>query len=225
MKKTIFIFLLSTISLFSQVEIERQLGEFSKVSVYDGINLELVKSEENKVEISGKNTSYIVVKNKNGDLKIRLNLEKRFAGDNTVVKLFYKTLYNIISHEGANVFSKDVIKQSDLFVKASTGSTQSLVVNLNTLKTTAATGAKIEISGESVFHETTVTTESNINAQKLTTVETEAVSNTGGVVDVSASKELKVNSKLGGIINVHKKTDKITEKISTGGVVNYLYNQ
>jgi uncharacterized protein YjfI (DUF2170 family) len=225
MKKTIFIFLLSTISLFSQVEIERQLGEFSKVSVYDGINLELVKSEENKVEISGKNTSYIVVKNKNGDLKIRLNLEKRFAGDNTVVKLFYKTLYNIISHEGANVFSKDVIKQSDLFVKASTGSTQSLVVNLNTLKTTAATGAKIEISGESVFHETTVTTESNINAQKLTTVETEAVSNTGGIVDVSASKELKVNSKLGGIINVHKKTDKITEKISTGGVVNYLYNQ
>ena len=224
MKKTIFIFLLSTISLFSQVEIERQLGEFSKVSVYDGINLELVKSEENKVEISGKNTGYIVVKNKNGDLKIRLNLEKRFAGDNTVVKLFYKTLYNIISHEGANVFSKDVIKQPDLFVKASTGSTQSLVVNLNTLKTTAATRATIEISGESVFHETTATTEANINAQKLTTVETEAVSNTGGIVDVSASKELKVNSKLGGIINVHKKTDKITEKISTGGSVNYLYN-
>ena len=51
------------------------------------------------------------------------------------------------------------------------------------------------------------------------------MSNTGGIVDVSASKELKVNSKLGGIINVHKKTDKITEKISTGGVVNYLYNQ
>ncbi len=224
MKKTIFIFLLGTISLFSQVEIERDLGEFSKVSVYDGINLELVKSEENKVEISGKNTGYIVVKNKNGDLKIRLNLEKRFAGDNTVVKLFYKTLYNIISHEGANVFSKDVIKQPDLFVKASTGSTQSLVVNLNTLKTTAATGATIEISGESVFHETTATTEANINAQKLTTVETEAVSNTGGIVDVSASKELKVNSKLGGIINVHKKTDKITEKISTGGSVNYLYN-
>lgn len=224
MKKTIFIFLLGTISLFSQVEIERDLGEFSKVSVYDGINLELVKSEENKVEISGKNTGYIVVKNKNGDLKIRLNLEKRFAGDNTVVKLFYKTLYNIISHEGANVFSKDVIKQPDLFVKASTGSTQSLVVNLNTLKTTAATRATIEISGESVFHETTATTEANINAQKLTTVETEAVSNTGGIVDVSASKELKVNSKLGGIINVHKKTDKITEKISTGGSVNYLYN-
>ena len=224
MKKTIFIFLLGTISLFSQVEIERDLGEFSKVSVYDGINLELVKSEENKVEISGKNTGYIVVKNKNGDLKIRLNLEKRFAGDNTVVKLFYKTLYNIISHEGANVFSKDVIKQPDLFVKASTGSAQSLVVNLNTLKTTAATRATIEISGESVFHETTATTEANINAQKLTTVETEAVSNTGGIVDVSASKELKVNSKLGGIINVHKKTDKITEKISTGGSVNYLYN-
>ena len=38
-------------------------------------------------------------------------------------------------------------------------------------------------------------------------------------------KELEVNSKIGGIINVHTKTDKITEKISVGGVVNYLYEQ
>ena len=82
-----------------------------------------------------------------------------------------------------------------------------MVVNLNTLKTTAATGANIEIAGESAFHETTVTTEAKINAQNLTTSETEAVSNTGGVIEVSASKELKVNSKLGGIINVHKKLE------------------
>ena len=42
---------------------------------------------------------------------------------------------------------------------------------------------------------------------------------------ISTTKELKANSKIGGIINVHTKTDKITEKISVGGVVNYLYEQ
>ena len=225
MKQTIFIFLIGSISLFSQVKIDRDLGSFSKVAVYDGINLELIKSEENKVEITGKNTNFVVVKNKNGDLKIRLNLEKRFSGDRTKVTLFYNTLYNIISHEGSNVFSKDTIKQADLNVKANTGSTQNLLVVLNTLNTTAATGANINISGEADYHDGSVSTGAEINAQKLKTIETYASSTTGGVLNVSVVKELEANSKLGGIINVHDKTDKITESISIGGVVNYIYEQ
>ena len=225
MKQTIFIFLIGSISLFSQVKIDRDLGSFSKVAVYDGINLELIRSEENKVEITGKNTNFVVVKNKNGDLKIRLNLEKRFSGDRTKVTLFYNTLYNVISHEGSNVFSKDTIKQADLNVKANTGSTQNLLVVLNTLNTTAATGANINISGEADYHDGSVSTGAEINAQKLKTIETYASSTTGGVLNVSVIKELEANSKLGGIINVHDKTDKITESISIGGVVNYIYEQ
>ena len=115
--------------------------------MYDGINLELIKSEENKVEITGNNTNFVVVKNKNGDLKIRLNLEKKFSGDKTKVTLYYKTLYIIISHEGSNIFSKEKIKQADINIKAHTGSRQNLTVDLNTLTTTAATGANINISG------------------------------------------------------------------------------
>lgn len=225
MKNTIYILLLFTIPTLSQIKIDRDLGEFSKVAVYDGINLELVKSQENKVEITGKNTSFVVVKNKNGDLKIRLNLERRFSGDRTKVKLFYKTIYNIISHEGSNVFSKDTIKQADLNIKANTGSTQNMLINLNTFNTTATTGANINVSGRAEYHDSSVSTGAEINAEKLMTTETYASATTGGVLNVSAIKELEANSKLGGIINVHEQTDKITETISVGGVVNYLYDQ
>lgn len=225
MKHIIYILLLFTIPTLSQIKIDRDLGEFSKVAVYDGINLELVKSQENKVEITGKNTSFVVVKNKNGDLKIRLNLERRFSGDRTKVKLFYKTIYNIISHEGSNVFSKDTIKQADLNIKANTGSTQNMLINLNTFNTTAATGANINVSGRAEYHDSSVSTGAEINAEKLITTETYASATTGGVLNVSAIKELEANSKLGGIINVHEQTDKITETISVGGVVNYLYDQ
>ena len=225
MKHIIYILLLFTIPVISQVKIDRDLGDFSKVAGYDGINLELVKSDENKVEITGKNTSFVVVKNKNGDLKIRLNLERRFSGDRTKVTLYYKSLYNIISHEGSNIFSKDTLKQADLNIKANSGSTQNFLVNLNTLNTVAATGANINISGKVEYHDSTVSTGAEINAEKLRTTETYATSTTGGVLNVSANKELEANSKLGGIINVHEKTDKITESISVGGVVNYLYDQ
>ena len=223
MKKILYIILFVTIPLFSQVKIDRALGEFSKVAVYDGINLELIKSEENKVEITGNNTKFVVVKNKNGDLKIRLNLEKRFSGDRTKVTLFYKTLYSVISHEGSNVFSKETIKQADINIKAHTGSRQNLTVNLNTLNTTAATGANINISGKTEYHDTSSSSGAEIKAKDLVSNETYATATTGGVLDVSATKELEANSKFGGTINVHEKTDKITESISVGGVVNYLY--
>jgi len=225
MKHTIYILLLLTIPALSQVNIDRDLGDFSKVAVYDGINLELVKSEDNKVEITGKNTSFVVVKNKNGDLKIRLNLERRFSGDRTKVTLYYKALYNIISHEGSNVFSRDTIKQSDLNIKANTGSRQNFILELNTLNSTSTTGAKITISGKTEYHDCSASTGAEIDAKDLTTRDTYASSTTGGVLDLFVTKELEANSKLGGIINVHERTDKITESISIGGVVNYIYDQ
>ena len=225
MKHIVIIFLLGTFTFLGQSMIDRDLGDFSKVAVYDGINLELVKSDENKVEITGKNTNFVVVKNKNGDLKIRLNLERRFSGDKTKVTLFYKTLYNIISHEGSNVFSKDTMKQADLNLKANTGSTVNVIVALNTLNTTSATGSTVNLSGSTEYHDCSTSTGAEIDAEKLATTETYATSTTGGLIEVSATKELEANSKLGGIINVHYKTDKIVESISLGGVVNYIYNE
>ena len=225
MRKIIYLIVFVSLSSFSQGNTDRDLGDFSDVSVYDGINLEIVKSDANRVEIRGNNTKFVVVKNKNGDLKIRLNLEKRFSGDRTKVTLFYKTLYSLTSHEGANVFSKDTIKQADLNLKASTGSRQNLTLDLNTLGTTAATGASIILSGDVEYHDTTASTGAEINAIKLMTIETYANATTGGVLEITASKDLEASSKVGGIINVHSKTEKITEKIAMGGAVNYLYDQ
>ena len=203
---------------------ERKIGDFQKLSVYDGINVELIKSETNRVEIAGKNTAYIVVKNKNGDLKIRLSVERRFSGNRTKVSVFYKSLYSIISHEGANVFSKDTINQADLNLKANSGSRQNMIVKLNTLQATATAGAKINIKGLAKYQELSATTGAEIMVSKVENVEANVVSTTGALIDVSTTKDLKVNSKIGGIINVHTKTDKITEKISVGGAVNYLYD-
>ena len=202
---------------------ERKIGDFQKLSVYDGINVELIKSDTNRVEITGKNTAYIVVKNKNGDLKIRLSVERRFSGNRTKVSVFYKSLYSIISHEGANIFSKDTIKQADLNLKANSGSRQNMIVKLNTLQATATAGAKINLKGIVKYQELSATTGAEIMASKLENEEANVVSTSGALVDVATRKDLKVNGKIGGIINVHTKTDKITEKISVGGTVNYLY--
>ena len=224
MKKIIYILALAIIPSLLTAQTEMKIGDFQKLSVYDGINVELIKSDTNRVEINGKNTAYIVVKNKNGDLKIRLSVERRFSGNRTKVSVFYKSLYSIISHEGANVFSKDTINQADLNLKANSGSRQNMIVKLNTLQATATAGAKINIKGLAKYQELSATTGAEIMASKVENEEANVVSTTGALIDVSTTKDLNVNSKIGGIINVHTKTDKITEKISVGGAVNYLYD-
>jgi len=225
MKRIIYTLTLFIIPGILLAQTERKIGDFQKLSVYDGINVELIKSDANRVEITGKNTAYIVVKNKNGDLKIRLSVEKRFSGNRTKVSVFYKNVYSIISHEGANVFSKDTITQADLKLKANSGSRQNMIVKLNTLDAVATAGAKINISGESKYQNLSAATGSEILASKLENEEANVISTTGALIDVSSSKDLELNSKIGGIINVHTKTDKIIEKISVGGTVNYLYEE
>ena len=91
-KQVLFSFfgLILTFNLFSQSIIERNIGDFNRLKVYDLLNIELIKSSSNKIEISGEFPSYAVVKNKNGELKIRMGLEKRFRGSKTTVKLYYK---------------------------------------------------------------------------------------------------------------------------------------
>ncbi len=48
---------------------------------------------------------------------------------------------------------------------------------------------------------------------------------TGGITDVFAIKELNINVKAGGTVNIHSKTKKIIESKLAGGTINYLYEE
>lgn len=223
MKRFIITLLMIPSLLVSQEEINRNLGEFTKLSIYDGINVELIKSDENKVEASGENTRFVVVKNKNGNLKIRLNVQKRFSGDRTMVKLYYKNIYSFIAHEGSNIFSKDTIKQADLKIKGHTGSRIDIPVELNSISVTSTAGAKITLRGSSTYLEASSATGSEINARNMVIEDGEVSALSGSMVDVRAEISLEAVARIGGVVNVHSKTERITEKVSLGGSVIYLY--
>jgi len=92
MKQLIFIFVaLFSIVAFSQ-NIEKDLGEFSQLKAFDGLSVELVKSDENKVVVSGVHKDDVEIVNKNGLLKIRFNMPKASTVYETKVVLFYNEL-------------------------------------------------------------------------------------------------------------------------------------
>ena len=75
MKKINFIIIITfNLFVFSQSTIEKPIGEFSKLKVFSFVNVELIKSTENKVEISGKKSRNVSITQENNTLKIRMSL-------------------------------------------------------------------------------------------------------------------------------------------------------
>ena len=64
---TVFIILIG-FNVFAQRIVEREMGAFHEVKVYDLIEVNLIKSDENKVLIKGQNVDDINLVNKNGVL-------------------------------------------------------------------------------------------------------------------------------------------------------------
>jgi len=76
---------------FSQSELKRALGEFNELKVYDGITVVLKKSNKNFLVISGENSQNVVVINKSGIMKVKMELFKRFNAENTTINIEHKS--------------------------------------------------------------------------------------------------------------------------------------
>jgi len=217
--------LLITFFSFSQNQTNRDPGDFHKLQTYDLLKVNLIKSNENKAVISGKHTGNVVIKNKNGELKVRMGVEKRLSGSETKVDLYYKNIYRIEAKEGSFVFSKDTIIEPSLFIKSESGARVSLKVNTSDLVSRALSGGKITLTGKARHNKIDAYTGGWVNVKNLTTQTTKVFIKAGGVVDVYATALLELDLKAGGEANVYHKTSKIVEKITLGGVVNYLYKE
>ena len=74
MKKIIYSLLFLSSLAFAQVE--KSIGDFTKVTSFDKIDVELVLGTENKVILKGTNSEEVELINNNGELKIRMPLTK-----------------------------------------------------------------------------------------------------------------------------------------------------
>ena len=68
------LFLFAGLSLSAQGTIDREVGEFHEIKVYDLIEVNLIHSDENRILIKGKNTGDSNFVNKDGVLKLRMPL-------------------------------------------------------------------------------------------------------------------------------------------------------
>ena len=218
MKKRYFIMLLLfNINMYSQETTTRTLGEFEEIKVYDLINVELIKSKENKITISGKHAQDVSVKQKNNTLKIKMKLKKMFSGSETNVKVYYSSLDVIDANQGAVVTSIDPIKQYELKLKAQEGAYILANAETKILEIKSVTGGTIETEGMTSKQKVKITTGGIYKGSKLLAENTDLDIKTGGKADVNTKKVLDIKIFSGGDVFIYGTPKQLKQRKVFGG--------
>jgi hypothetical protein len=220
MKKITVVLLFVCSLVFGQQNITTNLGDFNDLKVFSGLTVKLVKSNENKIVITGSKADQVSVKNKNGLLKLSLKFTDGFKAEDININLYYnKNLGILDANEGAYIISDDKIEQLSIELKVQEGAHIELPLKVKYTTAKAISGGIIEVHGTSQNQTIDINTGGIYKGFNLVTSQTIATATAGGIIEVKAEELLNASVNFGGNI-YYKGTPKelITKKV-VGGTI------
>ena len=218
MKKVLIIIFVLAIQ-FANAQVNRNLGDFDVVKVFDKITVKLIAANENKMVITGSRADEVESVNKNGELKIRMPFPKLLSGDDIVVNLYFKNLESISVSEGSFVSSEVDFKQTTLDLNAKSGGEIKLVLDVDKVNVKAYAGGIVSISGKATNQNVTITSGGILNAKNLHTSQTSISVSAGGQSEIHASTLVDAKVKAGGSIFIYGKPKQINKEVFIGGTI------
>lgn len=205
------------LSINAQDVITKSIGEFKTLKALHLINIELIKSNENKVEITGEHKDAVIVKNKSGELKIKMKLKHAFDNKGTKVKLYYTHLEGIDANLGAKILTKDPLNAFEIYLKAQEGAEINATVNVTYANIKSIVTGSIILSGTAKKQWASVFTRAQYNGENLQTDQTEVIINTAGTASVFAHKKVIAKIRVGGTITIYGNPEQVDKDIVLGG--------
>lgn len=217
--KQLTLFLVVLSSILSTAQVTRKVGDFTKISVFDKIQVELIQSDENKVILDGVHAAEVEVVNKNGLLKLRLPLVKFLSGQQIEAKIYYTELSSILVAEGSKVTANSVFKSADLLLESKEGSQVKLDLDVDNLNIKAYTGSELNLTGTTQNIDALINTGADLKAKDLTVQHAIVNVNTGGIASVTAKEYLSVKVVAGGSVFVYGNPTKLSQSVTAGGSI------
>ena len=207
------------VSLSAQEIVDREVGEFSEIKVYDLIEVNLIQSDENRIFIKGENVHDIKWTNKDGKLKLRMQLEKKFSGDDTLIEVYYKDLDIVDSNEGARITFNEMIEQDEIELRAQEGGQIKAGFNVDYALIKAVTGGVIEAAGIAKRQNITLNTGGVFRGQELKTERSSVKISAGGEAELHASERVEIDVTAGGDVYVYGNPSQVDKNTFAGGRV------
>lgn len=223
MKKLVpFVFLFFGLhTLDAQNEkLTKDLQKFTEVKAFDGLSVTLIKSDVNKVVISGANYDKVAAVNTEGILRLRMEITKMFSGYKTFVDVYHtETLLIIDVNEDAKITSKQTITQNVLELKAQEGGQIFLNAQVEQLLIKTVTGGMVTAKGSSDNQDVLINTGGVYKGKDFKTKFTTVNVNAGSTAEIFATDYVKASVKAGGTVNVYGNPAKMEEKTVFGGKI------
>ncbi len=225
MKKIIYICaLLFSFNLLAQSTVTKVLGDYSVLKVYNGIKVELIKSIDQKLEITGEKSEMVKIKTVDNTLKLTLPFslkpENNSADGKVLVKLFYNKDIDVIdANEGATITSTG-FTQNKLEVNAQERALIDLFATIKYLKVRTSSGGIVKLSGTADNQEVDVDLYGIYNGYDMKISGNSNVkAGTGAKAEVLAGETLNAKVGFGGSIFYKGNPEVIKDKKVIGGTI------
>ena len=211
------VLLFISITLQAQNPKDKYVGDFTTVKVFDLIKVSLVKSNENKVVITGEDVEDVEVIIKNNTLKVRMSFNRAFDGNKTFVAVHYTTLKVIDTNEGAKIIGNELIEQDSIELRAQEGGSILVGLDVNTVKIRAVSGGIIETKGKANTQKITLNTGGVYEGRAFETKSSSVKITAAGEADVKASDVVDARVTAGGDIYIYGNPKTVNKKKTFGG--------
>ncbi len=211
--------LLFTLLLSAQKDRTVEIENFNTIKAYDLINVKMIKSDANRLEIKGENADKVVYVFNNGLLKLRMDTNEIFDGNNTFVTVYYTSIKTIDANEGAAIYATDISGQDSVEIRTQEGAKVVAGLDLNKVDVRAVTGGIVQLSGKAIKQSVVANTGGIVENRDLRTEATDVKVQAGGEVDVYASKSVDAAVRVGGNITVYGNPKNINKKTTLGGTI------
>lgn len=218
MKKIVYSLLLISSIAFAQTE--KNVGDFTKVTAFDKIDVTLIPSTENKVKLIGKNYNEVELVNKNGELKIRMPLTKMLSGETISATVYYTKLEAVEANEGSRIGAKDAISALNFDIICKEGSEIKLTnLQADRLQVRVSQGSIVTVIGTVKNQDILSNSGGKYDGQDCKTQQTVVTVNAGGMANVYATDLVDAKTRAGGEITIYGKPKQIKEKKIAGGTI------
>ena len=218
LKAVLVAFLLMNLSAIAQ-NVNETLGNFSELKTFNGVEVMLIPAQRNAIEITGHSKDKVKFEIVEDRLEIRLSLDNIWSKDNTLIKIFAKSVETIDANEGSIVEVQESLKGTNLVFRAQEGAQIYGRLTAEKVHSKAVSGGQITLQGKAEEQEVELNTGGLFAGGGLKTKETVISAGTAGRGEVYVTDYCKATAKLGGTIKIEGNPDKVDYKTSLGGKI------
>jgi hypothetical protein len=219
MKINLLNFLAFSIFSITFAQVEKNVGTFTKITSFDQIDVLLVQSSENKIVINGNLATEVQTINKNGELKIRMPLDKTMQGDAISVTVYADNLTALEANEGSRITTSDTFSAHHFTIIVKEGAKIKVNLEVKKLSVKASSGGILNVAGIADNQTVTMNSGAVYHAQNFETNDTEISLNAGGEAEVFAKTYIKATVRAGGDILIYGNPKQIDKKIVITGTI------